>query len=238
MFDSMSRSSVPIFRHSGKFHFHSGSLALMLLASLVGCSLDNPVGRSLGWFSYLDAADIRDNCAVGTGARYRVVYNAVWGEQVRSYDVAAAPGETPASLAARVFFPENLNEINLRDPLELFQGQLGTVALSPTDMAAFREALRASDFEAAAPRGLILRSNGFYWIVAACRDGVFHYNAYLYPSERFSAIRFDRWLFDHDPTGVAIALPGQAADDGAHAYFEMMLGGDGLVGVGAPFKLP
>src|SRR5471030_2703718 len=120
MFDSMSISSVPNFRHSGKFRFRSGSLGLVLLASLAGCSLDNPLGRSLGWFSYLDAADIRDSCAGGTGERYRLVYNAVWGEQVRGYDVAAASADAPANLAARVFFPENLNEINLRDPLELY----------------------------------------------------------------------------------------------------------------------
>jgi hypothetical protein len=235
MIDSMSRSSVPNFRHSGKFHFHSGILGLVLLANLVGCSLDNPLGRSLGWFGYLDAADIRDNCAGRTGERYRLVYNAVWGEQVRSYDVTAAPGDVPASLAVRVFFPENLNQINLRDPLELFRGQLGTVALSPADMAAFRRSLRASDFETATPRGLILRSNSFYWVVAACRDGVFHYNAYAYPSVRFAAIRFDSWLFEHDPTGVAVASPGQAAEDVSHAYFEMMLGADGLVGVQSLF---
>jgi hypothetical protein len=234
MFDSMSRSSVPSFRHSGKFYFHSGSFGLMLLAALVGCSLDNPLGRSLGWFSYLDAADIRAHCVKGTGERYRLVYNGLWGEQVRSYDVAAAPGDTSASLAARVFFPENLNQINLLDPLELYRGQRGTVALKPTDMAGFREALRASDFEAATPRGLILRSNEFYWTAAACRDGEFHYNAYLYPSERFSAIRFDRWLFERDPTGVSVAPPGRAAED-QHVYFEMMLGANGLVAVGSPF---
>jgi hypothetical protein len=235
MFDSMSRSSLPIFRHSGKFRFHSGSLGLMLLVSLVGCSLDNPLGRSLGWFSYLDAADIRNNCAGGTGERYRLIYNAVWGEQVRSYDVAAAPGDASASLGARVFFPENLNEINLRDPLDLYRGRLGTVALSPADMAEFRQSLRASDFEAPTPRGLILRSNDFYWIIAACRDGVFHYNAYAYPSARFAAIRFDHWLFEHDPTGVAVSSPGQRAEDAPHVYFEMMLGAHGLVGVGSPF---
>jgi len=235
MFDSMSIFYVPTFRHTGKSRFRSGSLGMVLLASLAGCSLDNPLGRSLGWFDYLDAADIRGSCAGRIGERYRAIYNAVWGEQVRSYDVSAAPDNTPARLAARVFFPENLNEINLRDPLELYRGQTGTVALTPADMAEFRAALRASDFEAPAPQGLILPSTGFYWVVAACRDGVFHYNAYAYPSGRFTAVRFDRWLFEHDPTGVAVASPGQAADNGPHAYFEMTVGINGLVGVGSPF---
>jgi len=35
---------------------------------LASCSLDNPVGRSLVWFSYLDGADIRDACAERSGS--------------------------------------------------------------------------------------------------------------------------------------------------------------------------
>ena len=231
----MSIISVPTFRHSGKFRLRSGMLALMLLISLAGCSLDNPLGRSFGWFSYLDAADIRDRCSGSAGERYRLVYNAVWGEQVRSYDIAVEPGGASAILAARVFFPENLSEINLLDPLELYRGHTGTAALTAADITAFRESLRVSNFDAPTPRGLILPSNGFYWVVAACRDGVFHYSAYVYPSASFTGIRFDRWLFAHDTTGVAVVPPGQAGDNGPHVYFEMMVGANGLVGVGSPF---
>jgi hypothetical protein len=233
MFDSMSIISVPTFRHSGKFCLRAGVLATILLASLAACSLDNPFGRSFGWFSYLDAGDIRGTCAGSTGERYRLIYNAVWGEQVRSYDLVAGP--QGATLAERVFFPENLSEINLRDPFELYRGQTGNAAVSPADMASFREALRQSDFDGRTPRGLILPSSGFYWVVAACRDGVFHYNAYLYPSPRFAAITFDRWLFAHDTSGAPVVPPGQVGDNGPHTYFEMMVGDNGLVGVGSPF---
>jgi hypothetical protein len=236
MFDSMSIFSGPTFRHSGKFCLRSGSFALALLLGLAGCSLDNPLGRSLGWFSHLDAADIRDNCVASEGERYRLIYNAVWGEQVRSYDIVAPPGNIPASLAARVFFPENLNEIDLTYPLELYRGHTGTATLTGRDMASFREALSVSGFDTATPRGLILPSNGFYWVAAACRNGVFHYNAYLYPSASFAGIRFDRWLFAHDPTGVvAVTPPDGVGDNGPHVYFEMMVGANGLVGVGSPF---
>jgi hypothetical protein len=230
----MSIFSVPTFRHSGKFRLPGGTLAMALLLGLAGCLLDNPLGRSFGWFSYLDAADIRDNCVGSTGERYRLIYNAVWGEQVRSYDIVAPP-EVPATLAARVLFPENLNEINLTDPLELYRGHTGSTALTGEDMPSFREALSASGFDGATPRGLILPSSGFYWVAAACRNGVFHYNAYLYPSASFAGIRFDRWLFAHDTTGVAVTPPGQVGDNGPHVYFEMMVGANGLVGVGSPF---
>jgi len=221
---------------------------MLVVGSLAGCAdapLDNPIGRSLGWFNYLDAADIRSACSQRNGERYRLIYNAIWGEQVRAYDIAAPPEDTAAALSVRVFFPENLNDINLRDPLSPYRGQAKTVALSAADMTAFREALQASGFDASVPRGLILPSDGFYWIVAACRDGVFHYNAYAYPSGSFAAIRFDRWLFDHDPSGVAVNLPRQSAprqsrnvrvsEGTAYSVFDMTVGDNGLAGVGALF---
>ena len=221
---------------------------VLVVGSLAGCAnapLDNPIGRSLGWFNYLDAADIRSVCNQRIGERYRLIYNAIWGEQVRAYDIAAPPRDAAAALSARVFFPENLNDINLRDPLSPYRGQARTVALSAADMAAFRDALQASAFDAPAPRGLILPSDGFYWIVAACRDGVFHYNAYAYPSEPFAAIRFDRWLFDHDPSGVAVNLPRESAprqsrnvrvsEGTTYSVFDMTVGDSGLAGVGALF---
>jgi hypothetical protein len=217
---------------------------LLLLIALAGCAnapLHNPIGRSLGWFNYLDGTDIRDACAQRGGERYRLIYNAVWGEQVRVYDIAAAPGDIDDSLAIRVFFPETLNAIDLRDPLSLYRGHSGIVRLSATDMQAFREALRGSGFDAPAPRGLLLPSDGFYWIAAACRDGVFHYNAYAYPSERFAAIRFDRWLLDHDPTGVAVNPPRpseprksrniRVSEGTPYSVFDMTVGENGLVGV-------
>lgn len=223
------------------------ALTLALVAGLAGCSLDNPLGRSLGWFRYLDAGDIREACAARTGERYRLIYNAVWGQQVRSYDIATGPGDVGATLAIRIFFPENLNNIDLLDPLALYRGRTATVALSPADLADFREALRASDFDGATPQGLMLPSDGFYWVAASCRDGIFHYNAYAYPSPRFAALRFDSWLFAHDPTGVAIAAPvpvgprpqqNYRATDTAptpNTVFDMTVGANGLVGVGSLF---
>lgn len=222
-------------------------LAVAVAAALAACTFDNPLGRSLGWFRYLDAADIRDVCSSRAGERYRLVYNAVWGQQVRSYDIAAGPGDAGGTLAVRVFFPEKVNDIDLLDPLALYRGQTATVALSPADLAGFRDALHASDFDGATPRGLVLRSDGFYWAAASCRDGIFHYNAYAYPSPRFAALRVDRWLFAHDPTGVAIAAPipigprplqNYRATDTAPApntVFDMTVSDNGLVGVGSPF---
>ena len=231
----MSIISVPTFRHSGKFRLRSGMLGLVLLASLAGCSLDNPLGRSFGWFSYLDAADIRDRCSGSAGERYRLVYNAVWGEQVRSYDIAVEPGGASATLAAGGDDPveaaRGKDEPARRRRIEIAHTQglakgryvrcgqgggagVSTIKLQRIEEVDFTEIFREED---------------------ACREGVFHYNAYVYPSASFAGIRFDRWLFARDTTGVAVVPPGQVGDNGPHVYFEMMVGANGLVGVGSPF---
>src|SRR5687768_8929927 len=52
-----------------------------------GREIEAPIGRSFYWFRYIGGADIRDSCAAGSPDRTRIVYNAVWGEQVRIYDI-------------------------------------------------------------------------------------------------------------------------------------------------------
>jgi hypothetical protein len=233
-------------RTAGQSRTATLALVLGVLAGCVNAPLGNPLGRSLGWFNYLDASDIRSACTQRSGERYRLIYNAIWGEQVRIYDLAAAPADVQDSLSVRIFFPEDLNSIDLRDPFKLYRGHTGVVPLSAADMSAFRAVLRASGFDAPAPRGLTLPSDGFYWVVAACRDGVFHYSAYAYLSERFAAIGFDRWLFDHDPTGVAVNPPRpseprsptrnvRVSEGTSYTVFDMTVGDNGLVGVGALF---
>jgi hypothetical protein len=47
-----------------------------------------------------------------------------------------------------------------------------------------------------------LRSQEFYWVTHACVDGRYSFNAFLFPSGRFSAITFPDFLLRHDQTGV------------------------------------
>src|SRR3546814_12464016 len=46
-----------------------------------------------------------------------------------------------------------------------------------------------------------------YWISNLCRDGVFYFNAWRFPSDRFEAISFDTLLFALDETGVPVRAP-------------------------------
>ena len=221
-------------RPFGLWKVCGGSAFLALLLAACAALSDNTVQRSLGWFNFLNGTDIKQGCAPGAGDRYRLVYNAIWGEQVRVYEIIAPPpGFGPAILTTRVMFPENLNQIDLRDPLQLFRGKGGTVALSPAEMAELRQRLRQSGYYDAAPEGLTLPSDGFYWVVSSCEDGLTHFNAYLWPSPRFDAIAFADWLFMRDPSGVAVAPPRPSAprvqnrvaiENRAYSVFDLRVG--------------
>ncbi|MBV9522123.1 MAG: hypothetical protein JO010_04990 [Alphaproteobacteria bacterium] len=228
-------------RYVSRQIFNCAVLALLLGACSSGGASDLPFVRSLGWFGYLDGADIRRSCAAGGGDRYRFVYNAVWGEQVRDYEIFAGAGPAPPQLAARILFPEAPGQIDLRDPLSTFRGRRAVVPLAPSDLEALRRALEASGFQDAAPAGIVLPSDGYYWIIAACVGGAYHFNAYLYPSRRFAEISFPAWLFAHDPSGVPVRPPAPTAprgpenrvtiDNRSYSIFDLVVGGNGLAGL-------
>lgn len=48
---------------------------------------DNPVERSLTWFSYVGGDDIRAACTPDGPDQFRFVYNAVYERQIRAYDL-------------------------------------------------------------------------------------------------------------------------------------------------------
>ena len=57
-----------------------------LAAVLAACTADggtsNQIFRPFQWFSYANGDDIRENCAPGRNARYRMIYNAIYDKQV------------------------------------------------------------------------------------------------------------------------------------------------------------
>src|SRR5918911_5006966 len=98
-------------RSSGWDLLCCGLAAAMILSGCAGTGGSaNPVARSLGWFNYLNGTELRDACATGPD-RYRFIYNARWGEQVRTYDIVRDHrGRGDGILAARVLFPEGLTQ--------------------------------------------------------------------------------------------------------------------------------
>src|SRR5687767_2994137 len=127
-------------------------LSLLTCLALAGCApagvAEDPVSRLFQWPQIMAGEDIRRDCTAGGGERWRVVYNGVYTEQVRVYDIAAGAVET------RVF--DRLNLLDL-DADRFFHGARSTVAIAPTDLRRFVEAV-AGDLPRAAKPDEHLRS--------------------------------------------------------------------------------
>lgn len=197
------------FRFSDTVHI----FVIVLMVGLAGCAstgpTDNPLRRSLTWFSYLGGDDLRASCQSGSPERYRFVYNARADEQIRTYDIIVGATGAPSAggrLESHVITNGDLDRLSVVDPLRPWRGEEAEVSIGAADVAALRSALAASGFDQPAPRGTFLRSDDFYWIVSACRDGAFRFNAYSRDMPSFQAIRFDAPLYAMDPLTAQVAV--------------------------------
>ena len=173
---------------------------------LAGCAgqgpSDDPIGRNLTWFSYLSGEDVRAKCLAGGSDRYRLVYNAIYAEQVRSYDLISDGVGGNLSMEIRVSGAANLSGFYPGDPFGPWRGVLASARLGPADRAQLDAALAASGFDEPAKKGKFLRSDSYYWIASACRAGRFHFNAWSAPSAEFDRIEFFDILLRHDTSGI------------------------------------
>jgi hypothetical protein len=220
----------------------SVAAAAVLVLALAACTYrpgaDNPVARSMTWFSYAGAGDVRSACRPGAADRFRLIYNGDYDEQVRSYDITALASSAGAMFEARVREQADLSRaLSLGDPFGPWREQGKLVRLGPDQTAELRRALVDSGLLRPAPKRLRLDSNGFYWLASVCLDGRFTVNAWKYPSSRFKALSFPAVLLRHDPTGIEVNPPHPAEQYPEQAFnrfvedgFELMLDGNRLLG--------
>lgn len=215
-----------------------------LLLGLAGCQssgpVDNPIGQSLTWFSYLDAQDLEAACGPGSPDRLRFVYNGTWEDQVRTYDIRRTAGG--AEVDARVLGQGNIASVlvqgfNLFGP---WQAQKSTTQQSEGWLRDLVGALYASGFQAQPPQGRWLRSDAYFWVAAACLDGRYHWNAWAsdWPRrapEFIAQVRFVDPLLQADRTGVPYNPPQRqelsnwaSGADGRRSGFRLEIAGDGL----------
>jgi hypothetical protein len=186
-----------------------------LMAYLVaGCAyhprtdVDNPAVRKVAWFSYLDGNDIRERCYEGAPDRFRLVYNGQYEKQIRSYEITqASPNPGGAYFIARAMGPTNLAEVSLNDLLAPWRWQKSESQLSGQELDQFRDLLTQSGWGSGAPQGKILHSRDFYWVAAGCRNGQFHFDAWVHAQGDFPEIKFQDFLLARDRTGVAFRQP-------------------------------
>jgi hypothetical protein len=188
-----------------------------LMAYLVGgCAyhgpaqtdIDNPAVRKVAWFSYLDGNDIRNGCVAGAPDRFRLVYNGQYEKQIRAYDIAAeTASQSGAYFVARALGQPNLVEVALDDLLAPWRWQKSETKLSRAEFDQLRDLLTQSGWGRGAPQGKILHSRDFYWVAAGCRDGQFHFDAWVDAQGDFKEVKFQDFLLARDKTGVAFRKP-------------------------------
>jgi hypothetical protein len=225
-------------------------LIAAVICGLAGCSggdISNPLSRKLNWFHYADADSVRDNCRPGALNQYRLIYNANWDQQVRAYDLReSALGDGTAVLFTQVFggsYGFNVSSFTLNDGPSS-GGASGQVRLTAEQYRILVQALNDSGFNQPAPKGLRLNSYDFYWLVAACVNGQFHFNAWRFPPAQFDQIAFGPPLFQWDGTRVPPNMPKNQADaftqsefprantyGGTPYAFQFIVGNDGLAGM-------
>lgn len=216
-------------------------LPLTAALALTACSYSgrsaNPLEQSMTWFSYLDAGDLRKACAAGGPEAYRIAYNGNYEEQLRTYDVTGI-GPNGAQMAVRLRGKTgDVLNFKVMDPLRSWQGNQSTVNLSASDMARLRQALEVSGGFGPAPTGLELKSQGFYWIVAACHGGGrYSYTAFQWPGAAYDKLTFPGVLYMLDRSGVPLNPPRDATpqypvgrDPGDQPnHFQLRVGKDGI----------
>ena len=191
-------------------------LKFCLLASLysllAGCNYTgvtgDPVIRNLTWFSYLNGDDIRSSCSPGAPDRYRLIYNAQWDKQVRTYEItarhplASIPTQTGAVLDIRVFVSTGV----INSYIDTLSGRAGgsatSLTLGPVEIAEFRDKLARSGFDQPLLNSVWLRSDQFFWIGMACENGQFRYKAWpidpTVPANDLARLAFPAFLMAHD----------------------------------------
>lgn len=194
-------------------------------------SAGNPVERSLTWFSFVAGDDIRVACEAGSPDQYRFVYNAVYERQIRAYELRlGADGAEQVSRARNK--AGNVANFQIRNPLGPWELRRSDAHLTSEAAAAIVDGLARDVADAPASAGQRLRSNKFYWAVAACQSGSFRLHAFEQDHVAITSLAFRGPLLAHDMTGVDFSEAEQIEGFADNA-FEIRINrtGDKIVGV-------
>jgi len=196
--------------NNSKFGRMQGLLLLFCAVLVLGaCEYverpENAFERRFTWFSYLSGEDLKESCRTHGPPRYRFIYNAIFTEQVRIYEINGFPDDGGGMIDAEVLSSDVSPEFLQLFPNWPWSGKRAVAEVNDVEMKLLRTSLEASGFYDSTPVGKILDSHSFYWLVSACEGNRFHFNAWAYPSPEFDNLRFVDVLRRLD--GTRIALP-------------------------------
>ena len=197
------------------FRMALGSVALILSACSYQGGSDHPVIKKFTWFSYIGADDIRKNCNHVAGPKYRFVYNGIYNEQIRTYDISKV-GEYHYKIKTSVTEDADLSSVKFHsDDLDLlrpWRPKTSVANVGIGDINMLTNTLMKLDSIGSSPPLKNLPSINFYWVVSACIDGHFHQNGYLWPSKEFNKAEFPKLLKSWDFTGIPLNPPRKTSD--------------------------
>lgn len=194
-------------------------------------STDNPVERSLTWFSYVAGDDIRAACTADSPDQYRFVYNAVYERQIRAYELRVdTDGAAQVSRARNK--AGNVANFQFRNPLGPWELRRSDARLTNAEAAAILDGLQRDVGDAPASAGQRLRSNKFYWTVAECQSGEFRLHAFEQDRVAIKSLAFRGPLLAHDMTDIDFA-EAERIEGFSDNAFEIRINqtGDGIVGL-------
>jgi hypothetical protein len=233
------------FSNLGLLCFYRGCMGLVVII-LSACSYqgggDQPVIRKFTWFSYIEADDIRAKCKSSSNSQYRFVYNGVYNEQVRTYDIyQVEKGRYEIKINVTEEADVSSITLNLEDP-DLFQPwnpRSSITNVSVKQINLLERTLKNVGFFVSSPPSGNLTSIDFYWVVSACTDQKFRQNAYIWPEEKFKNAAFPKLLSIWDFTDIPINPPRDTSNFSIYGttetknfrnHFNLKFGSDGLLG--------
>jgi len=183
-------------------------IAALLTVVVAACTAQGPATNTFvmryQWLNYVQGQDIQELCEPGAPARIRLIYNAIFTEEVRTYDLTAVD-QGSTSMATRRWTGESAITLRGGSFNNSMAPQEGEAYIGPEDTRAIVAALDASGFYGPPPDGAVMRSDDYFWVGTACIDGVFMVQAY--PKERFGDIRFAGLLASFDPIEAPLPEP-------------------------------
>jgi len=181
------------------------SLIVAICLGLSACKTTGPVDNRFGhrwqWLGYLAGDDIREFCDLGSQDHLRLIYNANFNEETRTYDFVASPGGG-ADLTSQRWVGSSSILITGGNINSGIDAQTAVARIDATAMTELVGMLDRSDFYGPPLAGTTLRSDDFFWSGVACLDGEFHIQAY--PRTKLSQVQFAGFLEAHDPLRVPL----------------------------------
>jgi hypothetical protein len=194
---SFLRVNLAIFRI-----FAVAIVAPIVVAACAGQN-DGLVGGRLSWFDYVGGRDMQRSCSRSTLERYRLVFNAEYTKQVRTYDILQ--NSDGATLRGKVFRGGLSVDASFASAVQGLFGRAGELPLSGPEFQGFKRVVAAAEPFLAA-EAAYLRSDSYYWVVLECRRGSLLARAFTGPKANLEGLAFRRFLLAHDPTGVPVRV--------------------------------